>query len=87
MEISQLEPREVFRFFEEISRKPRGSGNTEAISAYCVSFAEERGLRSVKDPCGNVRIWKPGTRGKENNAPVILQGHLDMVCEKEETCA
>ena len=86
MEISQLEPREVFRFFEEISRIPRGSGNTDAISAYCVSFAEERGLRAVKDPCGNVRIWKPGTKGKENNAPVILQGHLDMVCEKEETC-
>ena len=58
MEISQLEPREVFRFFEEISRIPRGSGNTDAISAYCVSFAEERGLRAVKDPCGNVRIWK-----------------------------
>ncbi len=82
-----LEPRQVFRFFEEICAIPHGSGNTKAISDYCAAFARERGLFVVQDAVHNIIITKPGTAGYENAEPVILQGHLDMVCEKEADCA
>lgn len=82
-----LEPREVFRYFEEICEIPHGSGNTKAISDHCVAFAREKGLRYRQDESNNVIIWKPGTKGYEASPPVILQGHLDMVCEKESGCA
>lgn len=81
-----LEPREVFQYFEEICGIPHGSGNTKAISDYCVAFAREKGLRYRQDESNNVIIWKPGTKGYEASAPVIIQGHLDMVCEKESGC-
>lgn len=72
----------VFEFFEEISSIPRGSGNTEKISEYCVEFAKERGLKVVKDKANNVIIWKDGSTGREKEDAVIIQGHLDMVNEK-----
>lgn len=78
------ETAEVFRYFKEICAVPRGSGNTEAIRNYCVRFAEQNGLRAYSDEANNVVIYKPGTKGYENARPVILQGHLDMVCQKEE---
>ncbi|MEE3467319.1 MAG: aminoacyl-histidine dipeptidase [Eubacterium sp.] len=78
-----LEPREVFRFFEEIAGIPHGSRNTGAISAYLVAFAEERGLEVYRDEADNVVIKKPGTAGYEDHEPVILQGHIDMVCVKD----
>lgn len=81
-----LEPKTVFAFFEEICAIPHGSGNTKAISDYCVAFAEERGLRYRQDASNNIIIWKPGTKGYETSAPVMLQGHLDMVCVKESAC-
>ena len=68
----------VMKYFREISAIPRGSGNTEKISAYCERFAEERGLDYIRDKAGNVIIKKEG-----HGNPVILQGHLDMVCECE----
>lgn len=77
-----IEPKEVFHFFEEISQIPRGTYNTKAISDYCVDFARERGLFVIQDEWNNVIIKKPGTAGYEMSEPVILQGHLDMVCEK-----
>ncbi len=77
-----LQPERVFYFFEEISRIPRGSGNTKAISDYCVEFAKERGLWVKQDEVNNIIIKKPATCGKENSPVVILQGHLDMVTEK-----
>ncbi len=80
--LSGLEPQKVFRFFNEISLIPRGSGNMEQISSYCCDFAYSRGLDFVKDEACNVVIFKNGSAGRENEAPVILQGHLDMVCEK-----
>lgn len=80
--LSNLEPQKVFHFFEEISTIPRGSGNEAEIAAYMVKFAQERGLYSLKDELNNVLIKKPGSAGKENAPTVILQGHLDMVCEK-----
>lgn len=80
----ELEPKNVFRFFEEICSIPHGSGNTKQISDYCVDFAKKRGLRFRQDEQNNVIIWKDATSGYENAEPIILQGHLDMVCEKEE---
>lgn len=77
-----IEPKKVFHFFEEISRIPRGTYNTKEISDYCVNFAKERGLFVIQDEWNNVIIKKPGTAGYEMSEPVILQGHLDMVCEK-----
>lgn len=84
--ISEFEPKKVFYFFEEISKIPHGSGNTEKLAEYCLDFAKNRGLTAVKDEVGNVVIYSPGTKGYENSEPLILQGHLDMVCEKNSDC-
>ena len=73
----------VLRFFREISKIPRGSGNTDKISEYCVSFAEKRGLNAYRDEFNNVIIRKPASKGYEGAEPVMLQAHLDMVCEAE----
>lgn len=78
-----LEPKQVFQYFEELSNIPHGSGNTKEISDYCVAFAKERGLSYCQDEYNNVIIFKDGTAGYEASDPVIIQGHLDMVCEKE----
>jgi dipeptidase D len=86
MRISDLAPKEVFRIFSDIASIPHGSGNTKELADYCIKFAKQRKLRVYKDNGGNVMIFKPGTSGYENSAPVILQGHLDMVCEKTPEC-
>ena len=80
--LENYEPKEVFRFFEELSAIPRGSFHTKQVSDYCVEFAKERGLEVVQDEVDNIIIKKAGTKGYEQCTPVILQGHLDMVCEK-----
>jgi dipeptidase D len=85
--ITELEPTSVFKYFEEISKIPHGSGNMERISRYCMDFAEKHSLKAIRDESYNVVIYKPGTKGYENSAPVILQGHLDMVCQKTENCS
>lgn len=84
--LAGLEPEKVFRYFEEISEIPRGSGNMQKISSYCCDFASNRGLKFIKDSANNVIIFKNGSAGRENEEPVILQGHLDMVCEKSQGC-
>lgn len=84
--LEKLNPQKVFYFFEEISKMPRGSGNTDAISEYCVNFAKERNLYVVKDEINNVIIKKNASKGREGDAGVIIQGHLDMVCEKTNEC-
>ena len=76
-----LEPQTVFGFFEQMSEIPHGSGNIKAISDWCVNFAKQRDLTYVQDELGNVIIFKDGTPGYEQAEPMILQGHLDMVCE------
>ncbi|MBQ5686245.1 MAG: M20/M25/M40 family metallo-hydrolase, partial [Ruminococcus sp.] len=73
-------------FFEEICAIPHGSRNTKAISDYLVAFAKARGLRYIQDEVNNVIIFQEGTCGYEDHAPVILQGHMDMVCEKDASC-
>ncbi len=82
--LSGLEPKNVFRFFEEISAIPRGSHNTKAISDHLAQFARKYRLRYRQDELGNVVIFVPATEGYENKVPVILQGHMDMVCEKAD---
>lgn len=78
-----LEPSKVFYFFEEISKIPRGSFNEKEISDYLVSFAKERNLSYTQDEFNNIIIRKDASPGYEHADTVILQGHMDMVCEKE----
>ena len=86
MKLAGLEPAAVFAYFEEICSIPHGSGNTKAISDYLVSFAKEQGIRYEQDELNNVVMFQEGTCGYEDRAPVILQGHMDMVCEKDADC-
>ncbi len=82
--LNELEPKEVLKFFYEICSIPHGSNNMKPISDYCAIFAKERGLEVVQDEWFNIIITKEATNGYEDEKPVIIQGHLDMVCEKEE---
>ena len=86
VKLAGLEPAAVFGFFEEICSIPHGSRNTKAISDYLVSFAKERDLRYIQDDANNVIIFQDGTAGLQDHEPVILQGHMDMVCEKDADC-
>ena len=79
--LEDIQPKNVFRFFEDICNIPHGSGNVEKISRYLVDFAKERGLDYRQDENFNVVIRKPATNGS-TGAPVIIQGHMDMVAEK-----
>ena len=82
MEKIELKPASVFHYFEEICKVPRPSKKEEKIIAYLMKFAEEQGLEAKKDEAGNILMKKPATPGKENLKTVILQSHIDMVCEK-----
>ena len=80
--IEGLKPQLVWKYFAEISRIPRGSKNEAAISKYIYETAQKLGLKAKRDALGNVVVQKPATPGKEKVRPLCLQGHLDMVCEK-----
>ena len=80
--LTGLMPKRVFAIFEEICSVPHGSGNTEQLANYCMNFAQNLGLSCKKDRVGNVVIYKKGSLGREEESPVILQAHLDMVCAK-----
>lgn len=82
--LAQLEPKVVFRYFEEICGIPHGSSDTQAISDYLVAFAKKRNLYVRQDTLGNVIMKKPATRGYEDVPVVMIQGHMDMVCEKTD---
>ncbi len=84
--LNGLKPNRVFYYFEDICAIPHGSGNTDKISDYCVEFAKAHSLEWVKDEYNNVIIRKPASKGYEGHGTVILQGHLDMVCEKAPDC-
>jgi len=86
MLVSDLSPKEVFSYFKEISDIPRGSGNTDRIAQYCVDFANSHNLLVRRDEADNVVIFKDGSKGYEDKEPLILQGHIDMVCEKSADC-
>lgn len=80
--LQNLEPKLVFDFFEKISDIPRGSGNEKAISDYLLKFGKELGLETIQDEALNIIIKKPASKGYEDAPTVIIQGHMDMVCEK-----
>lgn len=82
--LANYEPKSVFSYFEKLCTIPRGSGNTDGIASYLISFAKEHGLESYRDAANNVIIRKPASAGYENADTIILQGHHDMVCEKNE---
>lgn len=82
--LAGLQTEKCFYYFEEISRIPRSSFKEEAVSNYLVDFAKKRGLKVVQDEAWNVMISKPATPGYENHKTVMLQGHTDMVCVKDE---
>ena len=86
VKLSGLAPEAVFAYFEKLCSIPHGSGNTKLISDYLVAFAKEQGLRYIQDESNNVILFQEGTAGYEGHAPVILQGHMDMVCEKDADC-
>ncbi len=86
VKLAGLEPANVFGYFEKLCSMPHGSGNTKIISDYLVSFAKEQGLSYVQDELNNVILFQEGTCGYEDHAPVILQGHMDMVCDKDVDC-
>ncbi|MCR4611194.1 MAG: aminoacyl-histidine dipeptidase [Lachnospiraceae bacterium] len=81
--LENLYPNEVFKYFEEISNIPRGTYNEKAISDYLVAFAKERNLEVYQDDLYNVIIFKEASTGYEDREPIILQGHMDMVCEQD----
>ena len=80
--ITGFEPASLFRFFEDISAIPRGSYHEKALSDFLVEFAKARGLWYHQDELHNVIIKKPASKGAESKPAVMLQGHIDMVCEK-----
>ncbi|MEG0075861.1 MAG: aminoacyl-histidine dipeptidase [Eubacterium sp.] len=82
--LANLEPKSVFHYFEEICTIPHGSFDTKRISDYCTDFAKKHHLNYYQDETNNVIIIKEASSGYESAKPVIIQGHLDMVCEKSE---
>lgn len=87
MDILQgIAPQRVLYYFEQLCAIPHGSGDTDRISEYCVKVAQDLGLDVTKDHLNNVIIKKPASKGYETHEPVMIQGHLDMVCEKDADC-
>ena len=84
--LTGLEPAGVWKYFEELSNIPRGSYNEKAASDYCVAFAKAHGFQVWQDQAWNIMMVKEASEGYEDAEPVILQGHLDMVCEKKPGC-
>lgn len=81
--LENLKPERVFYYFEELSKIPRESGNEKAVSDFLVDIARKLGLEVYQDKINNVVIKKTATKGYENSDGIIIQGHMDMVCEKE----
>ncbi len=86
VKLAGLKPQRVFACFEALCNIPHGSGNTKKISDFLCEFAREHGIAYVQDEFNNVLLFGEGTCGYEDHPPVILQGHMDMVCDKDEDC-
>jgi dipeptidase D len=80
--LGAIEPKEVWYYFEEITKYPRPSKQEEKIAAYIKGWAKDQGFELQEDKLGNFVVRKPATPGMENRKPVCIQGHIDMVCEK-----
>jgi len=84
--LGHLQPQAVFSYFEQLCAIPHGSGNTKAVSDWLMDFARARGLAARQDTLNNVIIVKPAAPGYEQAPTLMLQGHMDMVCEKAPDC-
>ena len=85
--LENIEPKRVFYYFEEISKIPRPSYHEKAVSDYLVGFAVEHGLTYIQDELYNVIMISPATPGYEDKPAIVIQGHMDMVCEKTSDCS
>ncbi|HSU98273.1 MAG TPA: aminoacyl-histidine dipeptidase, partial [Gemmatimonadaceae bacterium] len=85
--LNRLEPTSLWRHFESLSAIPRASGNEEGARQYVLAQAARLGLEAISDSVGNIVVRKPARPGRESAVPAVLQGHLDMVCEKNEGTA
>ena len=85
VKLAGLNPAPVFGYFEKLCSIPHGSRNTKAISDWLVSVAKELGIRYIQDELNNVLMFREGTCGYEDHAPVVLQGHMDMVCDQDDS--
>ena len=86
VKLAGLEPASVFAYFEKLCSMPHGSGTTKIISDWLVTFAKEQGIRYIQDEQNNVILFGDASEGYEDHEPVIIQGHMDMVCEKDPEC-
>ncbi len=82
--LSKINFDRIFYYFNKICSIPHGSGNMDKISEFCIEFARENNLKAIRDDANNVIIYKNASEGFEEKAPIILQGHLDMVCQSDE---
>jgi dipeptidase D len=82
MPITDMEPKLLWKHFDEIRKIPHESGNEAGLREYVLNFAREKGFEAKADEAGNVVVRVPGSPGHENAPAVVLQGHMDMVCEK-----
>ncbi len=80
--VEKLQPQSVWRVFAELAKVPRCSGNEQAVMAMLKRWAEQRGLPVKQDEVGNLLVTIPASKGREKVPPVLIQGHVDMVCEK-----
>ena len=85
--LAELEPKPIWKHFAELTKIPRASTKEAAARAYVLSVAKTHGLEAVQDKVGNTVVRKPARPGRENAPMALLQGHLDMVCEKNEGTA
>ena len=84
MDLEELIKDRVFYYFSCLSKIPHGSRNTKQISDHCVDWAKQHGFEYHQDKFNNLIIIKEASKGREDDDPIILQGHLDMVCEKAD---
>ena len=77
-----VKPERVFYYFEEITKIPRCSFHEEKISNYLKNFGKKQGFETIQDKALNIIIKKPASSGYESASTVVIQGHMDMVCEK-----
>jgi dipeptidase D len=80
--LDNLEPKAVWQYFEEICQYPHCSKKEEPLANYITDWAKKHNFEIKEDDLGNICIKKPATKGMENRKPVVIQGHIDMVCEK-----
>ncbi len=81
-EIRSLEPQALWNNFADLNEIPRPSKKEEKVRQFMVDFGENLGLKTIVDPVGNVIIKKPASKGMENRKTIVMQSHLDMVCQK-----